>query len=350
MLYSYKYGPNNKPGIASRALYYGGRTALTHGLYYGGKALYDYAHKPSAVKAKKQAVNMIKQGKARLKKSNSKAFPKKIKAQIRELKRMAESDMGTHIQRKRQTGVLTCSVNQSSHNQLDTSSITRLEEVLAQLRYYDPSTPTTLVNADGTAGTFQKEFYFKRVYGKLRLRNNYQVPVRVTVYSVSPKSDTSITATTAFTNGLTDIGGPSSTSTIIYLTDSIQFSDLYKINSSKSVFLNPGSEFSMTHSGKPFQYDPASADSHNLAYQTKYYAMSWVIRLEGVLGHDTSNSTEQTTLQGGVDYENFVTFEVRYSAGADIKYVYLDDVSDTFTTAGVLSNKPVADNQSYSTS
>ncbi|WP_445720965.1 hypothetical protein [Flavobacterium sp.] len=292
----------------------------------------------------------IMPAKAYVRRAKRKSFPKKVKSQIRELRRLAESDMGTHIQRKRQTGVITSAVGSSSHNSLATSSITNLEEVIAQLRYYNPSAPSTLVTADGTTGTYQKEFFFNKVYGKLTVRNNYQVPAKVTVYSVSPKADTSIAPSTAFTQGLTDIGNPSNVSPLVYLTDSVQFKDLYKINKTKSKTLMPGQQLVCSHSAKPFQYDPSFVDSHAITYQAKFKAMLWVIRLEGVLGHDSSVTTEHNLLQAAIDYENEITFQVKYAAGADIHYIHLDDVSDTFTNAGVVSQKPVADNQSYSVS
>lgn len=279
-----------------------------------------------------------------------KPFPSKVKQQIRELKRLTESDMGTHIQRRRQTGALSASVNSKSTGSADVVSLSIIEGVIAQLRYYNPSAPTALVTADGASGTYQKEFLFNSMYHKINVVNNYQVPAKVKLYLVRSKMDTSISASTSYTNGLADVGNPTATSTLVHLTDSTQFTDLYNIVGYKSTTLIPGENFIFTHSDKSFQYDPSLSDSHALTYQKRFKDLQFVLVVQGVLGHDTI-ANEQTTLQASVDYSICSTFTVRYSAGADIKFIYIDDTGDaSFTNGGVVSSKPVCDNIGYSVS
>lgn len=319
-------------------------------LYQGAKVGAAVAGAINKYKKYKSAAQPRKQYR-KYNKPNVKPKRKTVKGQIRELKRLAESNMGTHIQRRRATAAYTSAVAQMSLNSFSLSNLTLLEEVLAQLRYYNPSLPGTLTNADGTSGTFQKEFYFHSVYHRVRFVNNYQVPARVKIYLVRSKKDTSISASTAFTNGLADVGNPSSTSPLIHLTDSVQFTDLYNIIESKSMLLQPGQECVLNHTDKGFQYDPSMADSHALAYQRKYYDMQCVVRIEGLLGHDSAVATEQTNLQAGLDMESLTTFVVKYDAGADIKYIYIDDEADVgFTNGGLVSSKPVSDNIAYSLS
>lgn len=274
----------------------------------------------------------------------------KLKSQVRQVQKSVESNMGTHVQRRRATGGVLASTAQKIITSSELCSITLLEEVLAQLRYYDPSAPSALVQASGVTGTYQKEFYFKSIYHCLSVRNNYQVPCKVKLFFVQSKRDTSIAANTAFTNGLADVGNPTSTSPLVYLSDSPQFNDLYSIvTSSKSVMLQPGAELSISNISKGFQYDPSFVDSHALSYQRRYQDMQFVIDFQGAIGHDTVVAGQQTNLPCGLDWWVHTTFTVRYSAGADIKYIYIDDEADsTFTNGGVVSNMPVSDNQSYS--
>lgn len=276
---------------------------------------------------------------------------KGIKKTISELKKVAESDQGTHIHRYRACADIeqTASLSKfaANGNSLQFNTITRLEEVLSELRYYNPSAPLTLIQASGTTGTYHKDFYFKQAYHRFDVVNNYQVPVKVSAYCFLVKESTSIAPETAFTNGLTDVGNPSSTSCLVYPTDSPQLTELYRTASSKSTTLLPGQSISLIQSSKPFQYDPSLSDSHTSEYQKVNHAGSFGVRVEGVFGHDTI-ADEQGTLPCGVDVRITSTYQVIYAAGADIKFITIDDNSQTFTNAGVVSSMPVADNQSFS--
>lgn len=273
----------------------------------------------------------------------------KARKAIQKVRRLAESDMGTHTHRIRSTARLLSSVNSCNTRSDSLVSITNLEAALAQLRYYNPSDPGTLVQASGLTGTFQKEFNFTKVYARSVVRNNYQVPVKVSIYMCTPKDDTSITPLESYTNGLTDVGNPSASSALVFLTDSPQFSDLWRVVSSKSVELKPGRKVSVKFTGKPFQYDPSLIDNHAMEYQSKYDCCATFLRIEGIIGHDTA-ADEQGTIQAGVDVVNDIRFEIQYSAGADIRYITVSNGSDTFTNGGVVSSYPVADNIGYSVS
>lgn len=277
----------------------------------------------------------------------SKPFPKQMKSQIRELRRLAEADMGELIYRFRNTFTVRASVNSIDQSEYFSHTSDTLETILGQLRYYNPSAPTSLVTADGSSGTYQKDFLFTSIYHKIHLRNNYQVPADVTVYKVRLKGDTSIAPLTAFTNGLADVGNPGSSSPLVYLTDSEQFKELYSIESSKSFRLSPGAARTMSQSLKNLLYDPSARDSHTVTYQRAHRNMFFIVRVEGVVGHDSSIA-EYGVLQAGVDILIDRTFKVKYPAGADIKWIVVNDSSDTFTNGGVVSSKPVSDNLGYS--
>lgn len=345
--------PRNNNYQAASAYRYASRYGTASNLLRNAYRFYKWYNQPSSSNnrsvVKAAPAKVVTKAPARPRKS-VKPFPKKIKAQIKELKRLAESDMGTHCQRRRTTGALTSSVDQKLVTSGEMQNLSILESVIAQLRYYDPAAPSSLVLANGTTGAYQKEFLFKSSSHTITLRNNYQVPCNVRLYLVSSKVDTSIAANISFQNGLADIGAPSSTSPLVYLTDSKQFTDLYKIVKSTVVYLKPGASVHLSHNIKPFQYDPSLSDSHNLAYQKRFHDLQFVVDIMGVLGHDTSVSGEQTNLQAGIDWEVRSTWVVKYSAGTDLEYLYVDDQADTsFTNGGVVSNMPISDNQQFST-
>lgn len=280
----------------------------------------------------------------------SKPMPRKVKGlskQVKELKRLAESDMGTHTQRHRVTWNVAALPNEQGFISVASVNASLIESVLAELRYYDPTTPTTLVQASGASGTFQKEFFFDKVYSKITIRNNYQTPCMVSAYACRPKVDTSITPLSAWQNGLTDIGAPATSSPLTFLTDSPQFRELWTIESSKKLLLDAGEQCSMASTGKKFQYDPSLFDNHALLYQKTFQSLVWHVFVTGVIAHDNV-ADEQGIIGAGIDLVIDSTFVVKYPAGADITYLHIDNSSSAFSNSAVVTNKPYADNQQHS--
>jgi len=279
----------------------------------------------------------------------SRTMPRKVKGlskQVKELKRLAEADMGTHVHRVRSTLTVEAAENFQHTDYVVSSDVGRLEDVLALLKYYDPSNPATLITASGNVGSFQKDFYFSRVHSKLTVRNNYQVPVMVRIYQVTPKDDTSIDPVTAFTDGLPDVGNPAVGSPLVYLTDSRLFHDLWRINKSVVKYLDAGRQCTMSWSAKPFQYDPSLVDTHNQLFQSAYHPCLYVINVKGIIAHDAL-AGQQGSMQSGIDAMCDTVFEVKYPAGADIKQITVDDESDAFSNGSRLTNKPAADVQQF---
>lgn len=270
-----------------------------------------------------------------------------LKGQVRELKRMAEADMGTLIYRDKEAKRYVCSENVQFPGNATGMSISVVQEALAQLRYYDPSTPTTLVVADGDSGSFQKEFYVKRSYAHLLLRNNYKVPVNVTVYVCTPKVDTSIDPVSAWSNGLTDSSNGSTSNLNIFPSDSEQFKDLWNVVKSSKKYLNAGSSMTISHASKCFQYDPSLVDSHALQYQKKFGAFVFMTVISGVVGHHPTTANLKGIMECGVDLVLDRTLELRYAAGADIKYTYVTEDLGAVGSTGVVSNKAAVTNQAF---
>lgn len=327
---------------------------------HGVRALYNYSGGPSYAQIKnafswaKGKYNTHQARKAYMKSKGGvgrSRYPrpmKKLKAQVKELKRVAEADTGTLIFRDMEASRLQCGTNEQASLDVIGSSNTLLEEVLAQLRYYNPSSPSTLVTADGATGSYQKEFYVKRSYAKIELTNNYQVPVDVCIYRCHIRDDTTISPDTAWSGGMTDISNVGRDNVNIYPSDSQQFVDLWRVEKTLKKTLQPGRSMSTSHSTKSFQYDPSLSDSHTSTYQTRNKAFVFLVVVQGVIGHDTS-ANEIGLLQAGVDIKLSRTFEVKYNAGADIKFIYSTTTLNSFTNGGVVSSKPVSDNIGYST-
>lgn len=271
---------------------------------------------------------------------------RELKKRVNNLSKTVSADTGTHIFRGRDVGKNLAAEKVISQSQ-SALSMQTIESFLNDLRYYDPSTPATLLTASASSGTFSKPFLFKSIYTRFTVRNNYVVPVKATVYCCVTKNDTNILPLTAFTNGLTDIGAPSSTSPLVYLTDSLEFNRLWKIQSSKTKVLQGGQELVLTYSKKNVSFDPAFLDDHGDDYQAAYGCHVYIIRCEGVVGH---TGTLIGNLPGGVDWYRDTTAVVKYSAGANIKTIKISDNQNAVTSAGYATTMPISDNVQYNAS
>ena len=287
--------------------------------------------------------------KKRMKFTKKRSMPRRVKGlarQVKELKRLSEADMGTHIHRVRSTMTVEAAPNFQHSDYIVASDVGRLEDVLSRLQYYDPADPTNLIGASGNVGSYHKEFYFSRVHSKLTVRNNYQVPIMVRIYQVTSKDDTSIDPLTAFTSGLIDVGNPASGSPLVFLTDSKQFGDIWRVQRSKNKYLDAGRQCTMSWSAKPFQYDPSLVDAHNQLFQAAYKPCVFVVFVKGIIAHDAL-AGQQGTCSSGVDVMCDTVFQVNYPAGADIHIVTVDDESDAFSNGARLTNKPASDVQAF---
>lgn len=280
-------------------------------------------------------------------------IPKKkktLKKKVQILERKLKADQAYHTHRRRATAVISCTTNQSTYSTVSpATNISVLESAMANLRYYNPAVPGTLTTADASTGTYTRQVHIASIYKKLLVRNNYQVPCKVTVMSFVPKTDTDNSPVTFYSNGITDqtISG-SVNQSLSYISDIDMVKDNWRIVSSKTKFLQPSQQFTITHVTRAFDYDPSNVDTHNLTYQRKYGAQIFVLRIEGALAHDTVQD-EQTSTQASVDIMCDMTIKFVYDAGVNLNdYSYNNTADSSFTTSGVLSNKPVSDNQAYS--
>ena len=151
-----------------------------------------------------------------------------------------------------------------------------------------------------------------------------------------PKADSSVTPATRFTDGLTDQGAPSSTSQLVYPSDSRQLMESWTIVGYVKKVLLPGQSCIQTYTHKPFKYSFAYRDQHNLEYQKKFGGFAFCQRIQGVLGHDTS-ADEQGFVAGEIDASVEHIYKFEYFAGKDLNDISVSDSADTFTNTGVVA-------------
>lgn len=301
--------------------------------------------------------------KATNRKNSKKRFTKKRKSmskitrtltkQVKTLQKAVNVDKAKHTFKSAEAFDLKALIGRCNHAIYNGVTKGTLETASANLRYYDPAVPATLVTADANTGSYSRDIHFKRFTAKLNIRNNYQVPCRVKVYLLKPKVDSNDSPITTYTNGLADQvinAGVDETDALMYINDIERMKEIWKIDCVLDIGLEPGQETATSHTVGPINFDPAHIDDHSNAYQKVLKSFVYVIRVEGVVGHDTA-ADEQTLLLSGIDIQGFRKAEIEYDAGVALNDIYMVDYrAQSFTNGGVCSLKPVADNIAYSVS
>lgn len=277
------------------------------------------------------------------------AVDKNQNKMIRKLQKTVQSDIAHHTYKYTDSVAHTSPVGQCAHLQFGKLDSAGLESACANLRFYNPATPSTLTTASAVAGTYSRKVHFDSYTVSLTARNNYMVPCRLRFYLCTPKSDTSVGVLSYYSDGIADqvISG-STTSPMLYLTDINLVKDAYNVKCVKNVTLEAGKEVTASHTVKDIAYDPSMYDTHAVVFQKKYKAFAWIVRVEGVPAHDTVAS-QYGLSASGVDLDAKIIAKISYDAGIKLDDIsYVDDRDTTFTNGAVVSNKPLSDNQSYS--
>ncbi len=131
--------------------------------------------------------------------SKTKKLVKKVQSIEARLKASDASQTHRFITAGKIQGV----INANASGLRGTFNIGNLETALTNLRYYDPGTNTLTTN-NAVSATYTRKFYIESSSVKVRTRNNYGVPVDVTVYHCRPKGSTTVSPDSAWANGWVD--------------------------------------------------------------------------------------------------------------------------------------------------
>lgn len=322
---------------------------------YGGYRPYrgkrNYSHMSITPKklgySKKYKRQKVGKKKRRYKKGRfaSKARLRSVESMLRKVASRANRSLGTYIHRRRRVNRLESSVNTVNHLHFSWG-LTELQATIDALPVYDPSTNT--FTTEDLTSTASKVVLFKRVKKLLHVKNNYVVPVSVEILLCIPRDATGVTVTTAYSDALTDAGsGLNSNDMMMNPKDLDNFKALWQIVRVKKKLLLPGQSTSCVYRSPSFEFDPAFVDTHTLSYQRQFGAHAFLLRVKGVLGHDTVVSGEEGFMQGAVDTVTYASVVIEYDAGAQKTFFETVDEADTFTTAGQASLRVDPDKEVY---
>lgn len=239
---------------------------------------------------------------------------------------------GHLIYRGADTFQLTAAVNVTNSNSVE-HGVALLELALAQLRYFDPSAPGTLITGSGVAQTYSSRFLIK-YSTSIDVRNAARTDVDVKLYSLGVKGSHAIAADTAYSNGLADEGNPTNTSILLYPEDSRQLWQLWKKLKYERKILKPGASMSMEFTSPWFEYDPSVQDSVALAYQASAHSSAYLYEIMGTVSHDITTTGNVGTSAAAIDYIFRTEVQVKYEAGADVKFIFLNENLDAQAAGG----------------
>lgn len=300
-------------------------------------------------KGKQAKISFTKKKSRTTKKAPTGMAQKALAKKVIKLTKAVKADQAYHT-RKEYTAV-DLATTDGTMNQTFVASIpiSSFESAVGNLRFFNPSVPGTLTVADASSGTYSRDIHFSSVYSGIEIRNNYMVPAKVKVYLAVPKQDTNISPLTYYSDGITDqvVAGGSATSPCLTPNEIDLVKESWSIKLLKNKELPPGKSFKVSHTVNDINYDPAMYDTHALAYQKKYKSFGFIVRIEGVLGHDTV-ADQQGIVKCAVDIQATKVWKITYDAGANLNDIYISDSrTSTFTTSGVTGVQPFIDNITY---
>lgn len=229
-----------------------------------------------------------------------------------------------------------------------------IENCMDQTRFYDATT-NAFINNDVEGFSAMRSYFVSVYFLSVKIRNNYQVPVRVRVHYLRCTEDTN--------NGIAAIHAAEAADNVLNysaLTDPLidvgtmapkMYQTWKPIKKVSSAVLQPGEEMICAINTKPFNYDPSIIDETGQTYNKSTKDCGIYFNVKGVVSHDSA-AAEYTITAAGVDYQVFKRVKLHYnSGGAAYRHIYISNTMNATVTNGlVVSSKPVADNLTYSVS
>lgn len=311
-------------------------------VYSAAKGAYSHAQgyfKKSA-KARTAAASKVRSARKVIAHKGFKASKKGLKSRVQKIEKFVATQTSSHIQRDRDANTISCLVRKVEHFCFGINELSTIKTACDALKFFNPSAPATLITANIEASLFAQDIQISS-YQRFSLKNNYGLPAKVTIYECYIKADTTIGALSAYGNGLANIpsglGAYAKTNPQLYVNDSAELNKLYRVKKVKTAILHPGQGCSVSMNRPMIDYKPAVADNHTSEFQRALKYGCFMIRIEGLIAHDTT-ADEQLHTVAKLDYEWVKVYTVKYSSGGND----LHDIEVIDDTSASFSNGPIS--------
>lgn len=290
-------------------------------------------------KRKSRRVSVSKSSVDRKQSSEIKALKKVVKS----MKKDITASLNHFIYRKNSAIDIASGQNAQNFNFTPLNNVSGIEAPLSVLKFFDEDAPTVLQTIDMSANAYQNEIQVDSSSVSVTVRANYNTPVYVTAWECTVRRDTSLTPIQCMTNGIADQSNASAFTDVgVIPSDYKLATELWSFKLlGKPKVLDAGKQCTFSiYKNKKIKFDPAEADSHNLSYQKTYHAGGILLKIHGVVGHD-STADQQGLLDCEVDLYKRENYKIAYNGGYDGNYIYYDNSAlTTMTTAAIQANKP----------
>lgn len=284
-----------------------------------------------------------------------------LKKRVRRLEIDNSAQMSNLLYKEISTDYIETDPNVATYTSYSITSKSQMAKPMAQLRYYNPSAPSTLITADAADLAETNKVMFRNIYAGITLKNNYRAPVKVTVYCLETKSDTNTGPNAQMDAAIADQVLQQGATTWnkanpnIYPTELTFFKQKWKVLDSCTKVLANGRSMTCRCNIPNFWYSPAYNDVNTNNFTTKYKSRVFYVRTQGVLGHEAAGVTDGADvgyIGGSLDVSQLIRYNVRYDAGGpSLNLIYVDNpAADTSTTAnavGVLNAQNVTNSGGF---
>lgn len=239
--------------------------------------------------------------------SRSKRAPMTFKKFYSEYKKDQQGQRTVQYGRRVTTGNVAAVVNTAAYSDRRLLARTQLEAIASNfIKRIDNEGGTTAVDTIDMSGVTGSKLNIDSAVQKLELRNNGLTPAVVRVYQLVNKQEVAEAPSTLVINGITDVGGIPGTAGAAdpkyFPSDSPIFLENYKILNTTEYHMKCGDEVTCHMAVKDLVYDP---DSNDLSGKEEFVKglTHWImIRVQGVVCHDSVTSTAVGYCPATIDF------------------------------------------------
>ena len=258
-----------------------------------------------------------------------------LKKKVRSLNTRVEALNGEMIYRAMGYTLIESAQNNCSLFQNYVGDKAFVQDSLAELRYYDPQNPSALVNTTFLAGAYSKTITIMSMGLKIRMKANYRVGFRYEAWLVKPRVAGADNAGTDWATWSQDAVYGQANAEInpnCYPTDIRALMLAWNFKLLKRGEIQPGKSLSLSYyDNKPWTFNDSYIEDAALEFQRNLHCAGILVRLTGPIAHDTTTSSLLGRSRIAAVCECTAHIKMKYDAGADIKYVVINDTPSTFT-------------------
>lgn len=267
-------------------------------------------------------------------KKKKKTVHPSLKKRVKSLeKKLKKQQWHKHTFKTNATVQVSSSANQAGYQSCIFWGTAQIEDFINAVPYMNPAAPATNAQFDATTIVPNVKWAID-CYGKVIMRNNYLYPCNVRCYIVKPKVQTGNLPEVTYLAGLTKMADPavdSTSATVFYLTESEDFKLNWKVVRSCNMSLKSGDECVVPYK-ESIKYDQEFWDINTSAYN-KPYTRICVIRVQGVVCHDSLTPTNVGWSPAKLDVVIERTFKMRKCSEAPLRTIEQTNGLQAITTA-----------------